>query len=93
MNHINVIMTKSNERTHTYMLPLPPKVYETYKIRAVKKHTTLKEELLKSLIKDIETDIPKIENPAIFSEKAFAIEWDSPEDEEAFAHFQKYARK
>lgn len=83
-------MTKSNERTHPYIIPLPTEVYQAYKIRAVKNHTTLKHELLESLEKDLLCPLTSknIEPvPELFRE-----EWESEEDEEAFAHLQKYKK-
>ena len=91
----------AKEQNHRYSIDIPDRVYTALKVKAAVERKTVRDIILSSLQEVLGDDfgsLPINEQKEILSftgisAKIFAEEWESKEDDEAFAHLQKYGRK
>ncbi len=91
----------AKEQNHRYSLDIPDRVYTALKVKAAVERKTVRDIILSSLQEVLGDDfasLPIKEQKDILSftkmsAKIFAEEWNSEEDDKAFAHLQKYKKK
>lgn len=78
---------------HRYSIDIPDKIYTALKVKAAIERKSVKAIILNSL-KDVIDDGEQKEILSFVnsSNKIFAEEWNSKEDDEAFEHLQKYKK-
>ena len=89
------------EQNHRYSLDIPDRVYTALKVKAAVERKTVRDIILSSLQEVLGDDfgsLPINKQKEILSftgmsSKIFAEEWNSEEDDKAFAHLQKYKKK
>ena len=83
---------------HRFSVNIPDTLYRALKVKAAYEGTTMKDIILfcvKETLGDIEIYKRELNNEEAIltiSNKTFAEEWDSKEDEEAFSNLQKYRK-
>ena len=88
------------EQNHRYSLDIPDRVYTALKVKAALERKSIRDIILSSLKEVLGDDfasLPVNEQKEILSftgisSKVFE-EWNSEEDDKAFAHLQKYKKK
>ena len=89
------------ENNHRYSIDIPDKIYTALKVKAAVEKKSVKDIILSS-VKEILGDdfgclaINEQRDMLSFTEmstKIFTEEWNSEEDDKAFAHLQKYKKK
>jgi hypothetical protein len=90
----------AKEQNHRYSLDIPDRVYAALKVKAAVERKTVRDIILSSLQEVLGDDfasLPMNEQREILrftgmSAKTFVEEWNSEEDDKAFAHLQKYKK-
>ena len=91
----------AKEQNHRYSLDIPDRVYTALKVKAAVERKTVRDIILSSLQEALGDDfasLPIKEQKDILSftkmsAKIFAEEWNSEEDDKAFAHLQRYKKE
>lgn len=81
-------------KLHRFSLDLPEDIYTSLKIKSALTKQSIKDIIIACVKPNLKMEEEAEEIAFInASSKTFAKEWNSPEDDKAYTHFQKYSKR